>query len=113
MDFAACDQDLKVRTGMLGMAENNGGPLAITKSTKEILQDVWSPAGKFDEVSYSRFCSSVEMINIDAAADEVLAAQEEHQPSLPLVAPLLENCKHVIRDKSHGCQRTSMAIESK
>ena len=106
LEFAGCDKDLKVRTGMIGMAENKTGPLAITQNTKQIIEKCWSAAGELDAHGYDRFRSSVELINIDSAADEVLAAKEEHQPSLPLLAPLLPNCKYVVRDKSHGSQRT-------
>ena len=111
IEFTACNEKLDIRRGMVGMAENNGGPGSVSNTTKQILEELWKrPNGTIDHQGYTTFCNCVELINIDAAADEVLAAKEDHSPSLPQLQPLLPNCKLVARDKSHGCQRMYRAI---
>ena len=54
---------------------------------------------------------AVELVNTDAAADEVAAPREQSRPSLPNVhAALTPHVKVVARDRAHGAHRLAGAF---
>ena len=103
LEYQACNENLEVRSGMLGRCANEGGACAIVDSTRKIIKDFWKPDMQHERA----FCKSVRMISVDAAPDELSACKEARTPSGPaLHAALLPNCDFVTRDKAHGVQRT-------
>ena len=112
VDFTACDRKLGVRAGTMGIIHNKGGTLGIVQSTKEIFQRFWTDmSGIFDVNGYNQFRMAVELVNTDAAPDEIAAAREQSRPSLPEVhAALTPTVKVVARDRAYGAQRPSCLL---
>jgi len=107
VDFTASSRQLRVRAGTMGIVNNKGGTFGIVQSTKEIFEQFWTDmSGSFDTSGCNQFRMAVELVNTDAAADEVAASREQSRPSLPHVhGARTPNVKAVARDRAHGAQR--------
>ena len=90
--------------------ENQGGTFGIVAMTKDVFQRCWTDIhGIFDSEGYNSFRSAVELINTDAAPDEIAAAREQSIPSAPeLCAALTPNVRVIARDRAHGSQQQSV-----
>ncbi len=112
VDFTASDRELRTRAGTMGIIDNKGGTLGIVDSTKEIVERFWTDvSGSFDENACNNFRHAVELVNTDAAPDEVAACREQSRPSMPeLRVALTPNVKVVARDRAHGSQRRGWGI---
>ena len=117
--FTASNDRIETRRGLLGIETNSGGADGINSATKSIVMDFFTPmkdpprgaATDVDDVEppplilleedADVFCKSTELMNTDAAPDEILANRLAGQ------APkrFLPRAKHVARDKSHGGRR--------
>ena len=85
---------------------NAGGTHGIIKSTSEMFDRFWSSKGTLDEDGLATFKNAIELLNTDAAPDEIAACREQCRPSAPeLHTTLTPNVKVVARDKAHGAQR--------
>ena len=110
IDFTACDQALRVRSGVLGLLGNEGGTLGIVATTRAIMKQFFTDIhGRFSETGFKQFAAAVELINTDAAPDEIAACREQSKPSLQCMPALTPNIKVVARDKAHGSQRPAAA----
>ena len=117
--FTAANQALEVRRGCLGIAWNEGGARGITAATETIINEFFSPRLSPPRLSGGRtkavvecaiddahkvdardFCHRVELINVDAAPDELLSAD------MGRTSGLTPRARLVARDKSHGARRT-------
>jgi len=58
-----------------------------------------------DEKAVLNFCKSVEVMNIDAGPDEVLAAKLGRKRTPHEEHPLTPNLKYIVRDRAHGARR--------
>ena len=87
--------------------DNQGGTFGIVATTKEVFERLWTDIhGIFDSEGYNSFRNAVELINTDAAPDEIAAAREQSIPSAPeLRAALTPNVRAIARDRAHGSQR--------
>ena len=109
LDYTACRTNLDTRAGVLGIMDNQGGTFGIVATTKEVFERFWTDIhGIFDSEGYNSFRNAVELINTDAAPDEIAAAREQSIPSAPeLRAALTPNVRVIARDRAHGSQRQS------
>ena len=110
IDFTACDQALRVRSGVLGLLGNEGGTMGIVATTRAIMKQFFTDIhGRFSEKGFQQFAAAVELINTDAAPDEIAACRKQLRPSLQCMPALTPNVKVVARDKAHGSQRPAAA----
>jgi len=121
--FSAVNASLKKRRGILGITTHiGGGHKGINHATRKIIKDMFTtrkaPPRPFmgykgrkemvtstvNEDDFNNFCKSVELINVDAAPDEILAAYEgkKSEPGSSALTPM---ARFVARDKSHGARR--------
>ena len=128
--FSAADNKLQERRGGLGLAINPGGSLGINEATKKIFADFGTPkmrkgvitrgststqAPTCDLKLMKNIQESTELINTDAAADEIRASTLGQKRSVTAGA-LTPNAKHIARDKAHAarktplCKRTCMCV---
>ena len=100
---------MDTRAGLLGIMDNQGGTFGIVATTKEVFERFWTDIhGIFDSEGYNSFRNAVELINTDAAPDEITAAREQSIPLAPeLCAALTPNVRVIARDRAHGSQRQS------
>ena len=95
----------------MGIVANKGGTFGIAQNTKEIFEKFWTDMSRsFDASGCKQFMMAVELVNTDAAAEEVAASREQSRPSLPHVhVALTPHVKAVARDRAHGAQRLARA----
>ena len=107
IDYTACNTKLETRAGTLGILDNQGGTFGIVATTKQVLERFWTDAqGNFDARGYDQFRHAVELLNVDAAPDEIAACREQSKPSAPeLQSALTPNVRVIARDRAHGSQR--------
>ena len=107
LDYTACNTKLETRAGTMGIMDNQGGTFGIVATTKEVFERFWTDIhGVFDIEGYNSFRNAVELINTDAAPDEIAAAREQSMPSAPqLRTALTPNVRVIARDRAHGSQR--------
>ena len=86
--------------------DNQGGAFGIVATTTEVFERFWTDIhGIFDSEGYNSFRNAVELINTDAAPDEIAAAREQSMPSAPqLRTALTPNVRAIARDRAHGSQ---------
>ena len=107
VDFTASSRQLRVRAGAMGIVNNKGGAFGIVQSTNELFEQFWTDmSGSFGTRGCNQFRMAVELVNTDAAADEVAASREQSRPPLPHVHDALTpRVKVVARDRAHGAPR--------
>ena len=100
---------MDTHAGLLGIMDNQGGTCGDVATTKAVFERFWTDIhGIFDSEGYNSFRIAVELINTDAAPDEIAAAREQSIPSAPdLRAALTPNVRAIARDRAHGSQRQS------
>ena len=113
VDFTASNRQLHVRAGTMGIVDNKGGTFGIVQSTKQIFEQFWADMSEhFGAIGCKQFRMDVELVNTDAAADEVAASREQSMPSLPHVhAALTPHVKVVARDRAHGAPRQGHLVD--
>ncbi len=110
IDFTACNQKLATRSGTMGIVANEGGMLGIINSSSTLMTRFWTDiSGTTDSDGLQRFRLAVEVINTDAAADEIAAANEQSRPSCTSTA-LTPNVKLIARDRAHASQRRRSGV---
>ena len=111
--FSATNNHLETRVGGLGIEWNEGGAYGINKATEKIVMDFCTPllgkpgsSAPCDTLAMKNILSKVEVVNVDAAPDE-LAAAFEAQHSTAKESAIMPHGRFTVRDKSHGARRTS------
>lgn len=110
--FVAVDSNLKVRRGLLGVASNFGtGGQAIHDATSKIMHDFATRyQGTKRELHVPallrRLRQRTHMITVDAASDELVAAELMRRGLREVLEPLTPNCSTILRDKTHASRRT-------
>jgi len=127
--FRAANQDLKFRQGLLGKAKGFGsGAKAINAATKSALTEFCTPMNdcpktikqekknRCDEALFEHMRHSIEMMNTDAADDEMLASvlsrHEGHGIAGEDTEALLPNNRLTIKDKTHASRRCHVSLAS-
>ena len=124
--FAACNDDLVVTTGVLGSVNLPKrftlDALGHRKATLTVVQEICTPrlhvpgrtgSSEVDGLTLTNLFAKVEMINTDAAADEITAAKmlqgtRAAGPDSDYAA-VLPNLRVYNRDKPHAARRTPAA----
>jgi hypothetical protein len=121
--YGACTGDLRTRRSMLGQAKNFGaGAVKISQATMDIIEDVCTPLAGLEDLAHgyepkvdqslrSHILNIIEIINNDAAADEMLSAAQLEgrrgtRSDFGGLAPCLPNLKLIAWDKAHGARRS-------
>ena len=104
--FVAVNQKLERMTGLLGihrMADASSEKL-VTATASVLKRFCTTKSGRLLKWLERRIRRYVHCITVDAAADEVLAAEMSRRPISELLAPLFPNTI-VLRDKAHSSRR--------
>ena len=110
--FIGVNSDLTVRRGMMGVAVgNHSGGDGILRATDRIITDfstvyLGMKRERRERQLQKKVQNAIHMVTVDAAANEVLAAELMRLPINEILAPLTPNLKIVLRDKAHGSRRT-------
>lgn len=106
VDFTVCNSALQTRTGTMGIISNKGGTFGIVQSIVDIFERFWTDiCGARDHDGLELFKTSIEVLNTDAAADEISASREQTRPSSTSDNAVTPNVKIIARDRAHGTQR--------
>lgn len=124
--YSSCDSALRVDRGMLGMAKNFGtGADQITQATASVLSRFCTKCHgcpnqniepKLDEDLLQHIKSHIEVVVVDAAADELLSSnigRGRRSAAVELSdAKLTPNLILVARDRAHASRRRAESSKS-
>ena len=117
MRFIAVSPELDTHCGLLGISSNlsryGRGGKALVRATNAIFTSFATRHPNTDKATLLRSVrrslrAKCHMVTVDAAADEVLAAELMRRPLMTLFGVLTPNCQIVLRDKAHASRRTAV-----
>ena len=118
--FCACDPELNVLHGHLGMRKHFGtGSGAITSATSDVIKRIATindhgpprrepgsePKSKLEPSILENITKQIRMVCVDSASDEVASVRDMIEPPSG-GGPIAPNVEALLRDKAHGARRT-------
>ena len=106
VNFTACTPRFEARSGVLGVAFNQGGADGVNLATRKIIEDFFPKHNQRRQ----QFCTNVALLNVYSASDEIAACHDsmallQKDSMTALRAAMFPNCRHIARDKAHGMHR--------